>query len=116
MAFWLQSRRIYRSIRFYRDVFVLERPRHYSLGISAVFGSITAYMDLEEKLRRTNSALVSVRNLMVWWHGLSVIEKRIPSNKTMLVETMESIILAEAGSVVMGQGDGGKAYDAEGGE
>ena len=31
MAFWLQSRRIYRSIRFYRDVFVLERPRHYSL-------------------------------------------------------------------------------------
>ena len=31
MAFWLQSRRICRSIRFYRDVFVLERPRHYSL-------------------------------------------------------------------------------------
>ena len=71
------------------------------MGISAVFGSITAYMDLEEKLRRTNSALVSVRKLMVWWHGLSVIEKRIPSNASNLILTMEQIIMNEAGRVMV---------------
>ena len=72
-----------------------------AMGISAVFGSITAYMDLEEKLRRTNSALVSVRKLMVWWHGLSVIEKRIPSNASNLILTMEQIIMNEAGRVMV---------------
>ena len=58
-------------------------------------------MDLEEKLRRTNSALVSVRKLMVWWHGLSVIEKRIPSNASNLILTMEQIIMNEAGRVMV---------------
>ena len=87
-----------------------------SLGFGSVFSAILEYQDVETRMERVNSANISLQKLMVWWHGLSVIEKRIPSNKTMLVETMESIILAEAGSVVMGQGDGGKADDAEGGE
>jgi hypothetical protein len=87
-----------------------------SLGFGSVFSAILEYQGVETRMERVNSANISLQKLMVWWHGLSVIEKRIPSNKTMLVETMESIILAEAGSVVMGQGDGGKADDAEGGE
>jgi hypothetical protein len=52
---------------------------------------------------------------MVWWHGLSIIEKRIPANKSNLVMSMENIILTEAGCVVVAsQGDskaGGEGDD-----
>ena len=48
----------------------------------------------------------SIRKLLIWWHGLSVIEKRIATNKTTLVNTMESIIQAEAGSVLVNTGAG----------
>jgi hypothetical protein len=48
---------------------------------------------------RTNAASVSLNRLMTWWWGLSVIEQRIPSNKSFLVETMETIIQTEAGTI-----------------
>ena len=69
------------------------------MGSASVFGAISAYLDLGEQLRRTNQALVSIRKLMVWWHGLSVIEKRIPANASKLVVSMETIIQAEVGCV-----------------
>ena len=47
--------------------------------------------------------------MQVWWHGLSVIEKRIASNKTTLVNTMESIIQTEAGSVMVQQSSSSEA-------
>lgn len=56
---------------------------------------------------------MSIRKLMVWWHGLSVIEKRIPDNKTNLVSTMESIILSEAGCVLVQAGADSKAAGDE---
>ena len=39
-------------------------------------------MQVEVKLLRVNAASVSVSRLMAWWCGLSVIEQRIPSNKS----------------------------------
>ena len=66
-----------------------------------VFTSTIAYRAVESRMENVNVANVSLRKHMVWWHGLSVIEKRIPANKTTLVNTMESIIQAEAGSVVV---------------
>ena len=85
-----------------------------SMGIVSVFGSITAYMNLEDQLRRTNAALVSIRKLMVWWHGLSVIEKRIPQNASNLILTMEQIVITEVGRVVVqaqSQSDGSGETD-----
>jgi len=72
-----------------------------ALALGSVFSSISAYQELESRMERTNNAIVSLRKLLIWWHGLSVIEKRIPANKTALVFTMESIIQAEAGSVLV---------------
>jgi hypothetical protein len=88
-----------------------------SLGLGSVFSAILAYQGIESRMERVNAANISLRKLMIWWHGLSVIEKRIPSNKTSLVETMESIIQAEAGSVVLDHNDdeGSKGDGAEGG-
>ena len=39
-------------------------------------------MQVEVRLLRVNAASVSVSRLMTWWWGLSVIEQRIPSNKS----------------------------------
>ncbi|KAJ1495883.1 hypothetical protein T484DRAFT_1875022 [Baffinella frigidus] len=68
------------------------------MSFGAMFSAVIAYRKLETRVIRTNAAVVSVRRLMIWWHGLCVIEKRIPGNKTFLVNTMEAIIQAEAGS------------------
>ena len=70
------------------------------LALVAVLGSISAYQELESRIELVNRAIVSVRKLIIWWHALSVIEKRIPENMTALVNTMETIIQAEAGAVV----------------
>ena len=86
------------------------------MNSASVFGTISAYLELEEQLRRTNVALVSIRKLMVWWHGLSVIEKRIPENASKLVVTMEMIIQAEAGYVLVKAQTGDSNAGGEGGE
>jgi len=80
-----------------------------ALALGSALSSLIAYQDLESRMERVNNANVSLRKLMVWWHGLSVIEKRIPSKKAQLVNTMESIIQAEAGSLVVQQGGAGGA-------
>lgn len=72
-----------------------------AMSFGGAIGGVVAYQNLEQRLQRVNAALVAVQRLMVWWHGLSVIEKRIPSNKTFLVNTMEGIIQLEAGSVAV---------------
>jgi len=91
-----------------------------ALGVGSAFGGIIAYQNLETRLHRVNAALVSLSRLMVWWHGLSVIEKRIPANKTFLVDTMEGIIQLESGNMVLnakksapGQGGGQQTGENE---
>jgi len=68
------------------------------MALGAAFNGFIAFRQLEERLARSNAAVVSVRRLMIWWHGLSVIEKRLAGNKMFLVNTMEAVIQAEAGS------------------
>jgi len=52
-----------------------------ALALGSAMSSLIAYQDLESRMERVNNANVSLRKLIVWWHALSVIEKRIPSNK-----------------------------------
>ena len=91
-----------------------------AMGIASALGAASAYLQLDERLRRVNGALVSIRKLMVWWHGLSVIEKRIPANKSNMVLTMETIIMTETGHTVISntrENDStGATDDAEGGK
>jgi len=87
-----------------------------ALALGAVFSSISAYQELDSRLERTNIAIVSLRKLLIWWHGLSVIEKRIPTNKTALINTMENIIQAEAGSVLTKEAGSGGDQGGGGGE
>ena len=49
----------------------------------------------------------------MWWESLTLIEKRVPANKTKLVKMTEATIQAQA---TVFQGGGGGGGDDEGGD
>ena len=65
----------------------------------ALSGGITAwasYQQTDLRLILTNNSLCQLNQLLVWWDGLTMIEKRIPINKETLVKTSEMAILSQA--------------------
>mmetsp|Transcript_19826 Transcript_19826/g.33346 ORF Transcript_19826/g.33346 Transcript_19826/m.33346 type:complete len:850 (+) Transcript_19826:52-2601(+) len=65
----------------------------------ALSGGITAwasYQQTDLRLVLTNNALSQLNQLLVWWDGLTMIEKRIPINKETLVKTCEMAIISQA--------------------
>ena len=65
----------------------------------AFSGGITAwasYQQTDLRLILTNNSLCQLNQLLVWWDGLTMIEKRIPINKETLVKTSEMAILSQA--------------------
>ena len=65
----------------------------------ALSGGITAwasYQQTDLRLILTNNSLSQLNQLLVWWDGLTMIEKRIPINKETLVMTSEMAILSQA--------------------
>jgi len=87
-----------------------------TMGISAGFAAALAYTQCEQRMYRTNQACISIKRLMIWWWGLSVIEQRIPSNKSFLVGTMETIIQAEAGTIRVASQKEDQGDDSNGNE
>ena len=49
-----------------------------------------------------NNAALTLNNITVFWNGLSMIEKRIPKNKTFMVKTCEDAIMTEVSAYVAG--------------
>ena len=65
----------------------------------ALSGGITAwasYQQTDLRLVLTNNACSQLSQLLVWWDGLTMIEKRIPMNKETLVKTCELAIIGQA--------------------
>jgi hypothetical protein len=65
----------------------------------ALSGGITAwasYQQTDLRLVLTNNSLSQLNQLLVWWDGLTMIEKRIPINKETLVKTSELAIISQA--------------------
>lgn len=68
-------------------------------AVLALSGSITAlmnYHNVELRLLQTNAALNQLNVLLVWWDGLTMIEKRVPLHKETLVKSAEATISAQA--------------------
>jgi hypothetical protein len=65
----------------------------------ALSGGITAwasYQQTDLRLVLTNNSLSQLNQLLVWWDGLTMIEKRIPINKETLVKSSELAIISQA--------------------
>jgi hypothetical protein len=78
-------------------------------------GGITAwasYQQTDLRLVLTNNSLSQLNQLLVWWDGLTMIEKRIPINKETLVTTSELAIINQA-TVVGGAMQSGHGRNSE---
>jgi hypothetical protein len=81
----------------------------------ALSGGITAwasYQQTDLRLVLTNNSLSQLNQLLVWWDGLTMIEKRIPINKETLVTTSELAIINQA-TVVGGAMQSGHGRNSE---
>merc|ERR1719321_1394039 len=66
--------------------------------VVALIGAISAIMDYEMYVARlglVNGAQLTLRNLLIWWESLSLIDRRLPESKQYLVETTEQSVSAE---------------------
>jgi len=66
------------------------------LALSTTINAWTNYQQVELRLLQTNAAQGQLNQLLVWWDGLSMIEKRVPSNKDKLITESENVILSQA--------------------
>ena len=62
------------------------------MAFSSAMTAWMSYKQTELRLLQTNGAKQTLHQLMVWWDSLSMIEKRVPSNKENLVQVTESSI------------------------
>jgi hypothetical protein len=69
--------------------------------ISLVVTFIEACSSIDElehfsgRLRNVNQALEALKNLHFWWQSLSMVERRLPANKEVLVSGTEATVDAE---------------------
>ena len=54
------------------------------------FTGIMEFEALSSQLRNVNQSLESLKNLHFWWQSLSMVERRMPSNKNELVACTEA--------------------------
>lgn len=84
-----------------------------ALALSGAITSWGSYNQSEQRLLQKNIALQRIRLMLVWWDGLTMIEKRVPVNKDTLIRTTEQSILAQATTIGSA---GGSASKDGGGE
>lgn len=70
-----------------------------SLALSGAITAWGSYNQSEQRLLQKNIALQRIRLMLVWWDGLTMIEKRVPVNKDTLIRTTEQSILAQATTI-----------------
>mmetsp|Transcript_28643 Transcript_28643/g.66401 ORF Transcript_28643/g.66401 Transcript_28643/m.66401 type:complete len:895 (-) Transcript_28643:123-2807(-) len=57
--------------------------------------STLAFENYVVQLRNVNQSLEALKNLRVWWQSLSMVERRMPASKEVLVKGVESTVDAE---------------------
>lgn len=66
-----------------------------TMSFSATIVTIMEQKQLIFRLSSTNTVLIQMEQLLCYWQGLSIIERRKHSNATFIVETAENAILNE---------------------
>jgi len=84
-----------------------------ALAVSGAVTAWTSYQQIDLRLLQTNAALNQLNQLLVWWDGLTMIEKRVPSHKETLVKSTEACIQAQA-TIFSGGGGRRNEDDDEG--
>jgi len=70
------------------------------LSSAAAIQSMLSYTQLSLRLESANAVVCQLNQLLCWWQGLTIIERRIECNREFLIETCESVYLSANSSVV----------------
>lgn len=89
-----------------------------TVALSAIFSSMIEYHNLQLQVTASNGALRETHNLLVWWAGLSMVDRRTRFTKHHVCSTLErcllSTIAAESAAVIQSSGgDGADGMDEE---
>jgi hypothetical protein len=70
------------------------------LALSTMISTIMEQEQLIVKLSSTNGIYMQLEQLKCYWQGLSLVDKRKPSNSNYIVENTESILISQLSSYV----------------
>jgi len=73
------------------------------LSIVHVMDSVMNFRQLPLKIQRANISFARLKQILLWWTGLSLIEQRIPRNLSKIVRMVENVILSEVETVTQAQ-------------
>lgn len=72
-------------------------------AFAAMLQAYLKFQELTLRIQRANSTFAFLRKTLLWWTGLSLIEKRVPAYKERLVVDVEDLILADVGALTRAQ-------------
>mmetsp|Transcript_90967 Transcript_90967/g.229303 ORF Transcript_90967/g.229303 Transcript_90967/m.229303 type:complete len:568 (-) Transcript_90967:101-1804(-) len=75
-----------------------------AVTLTTVLTGIAEFEQVGTRLRNMNTSLLQLKNLLTWWHSLSMVEKRLPENKEYLVIVTESTRDTEVSAWMRGKG------------
>jgi len=86
-----------------------------SVALGATFSSVVEYQNLTAQVTATNGALCDVHNLLVWWAGLSMVDRRTRFTKHHIISTLERCLLSTVAAKASAVLTGDNAQGATGG-
>jgi len=70
------------------------------VAVSSAVATAMDYTAVQARLLNASQVLMALKNLLIWWESLSMVQKRLPINKATLVESAETAIEQEQSSVL----------------
>jgi hypothetical protein len=65
------------------------------LALQSACSAYSDYKMYQHTVPAVHSAIMSLKNLLVWWRSLSMVEKRLPQHMSYLVKSCEAVCMAE---------------------
>jgi len=57
--------------------------------------AVQSFEQLSPRVRNLNAAVAALKSLRIWWQSLSMVEKRMPTNKNHLISVTEGTVDVE---------------------
>ena len=73
-----------------------------TLALISLIEFVMAYQQLESRLPAANATIATLTGLLMKWDGLSLVQRRMPNSKELIVRTTEDAILLQHNSFVAG--------------
>ena len=69
------------------------------IAFSAAISAFVAFELLTQRLNANNTSMATLKNLEIWWRGLTFIQRRHPAAKEILVQRTEEALILQIASI-----------------